>query len=116
MQCRVYTSGLEENMPAHALEILTRLTREEVAGLVEGLLDGLKDGHFKLQKGGEQMELQVPRVVDMTIAAHSDEERTEFSIDVSWRTHRAETPDNVPDEPPGRRKRPSSRARTVGKR
>ncbi|MDR2124926.1 MAG: amphi-Trp domain-containing protein [Desulfovibrio sp.] len=103
-------------MPAHALEILTRLTREEVAGLVEGLLDGLKDGHFKIQKGGEQMELPVPRVVDMTIAAKSDEERTEFSIDVSWRTHRAESPDNVPDEPAERRKRPAARKKPPGLR
>jgi amphi-Trp domain-containing protein len=92
-------------MPVRKLEILTRLTREEVAGLVEGLLDGLKDGHFKMQKGGEQLELEVPRVVDMTIAAQSDEDRTAFSFDVSWRTHRAETPDNVPDEPAGGRKR-----------
>ncbi|MDR2668629.1 MAG: amphi-Trp domain-containing protein [Desulfovibrio sp.] len=96
-------------MPAHTLEILTRLTREEVAGLVEGLLDGLKDGNFKMQKGGEQIELQVPRVVDMTITAKSDEEKTAVSIDVSWRTHRAETPDNVPEEPAGRRKRPAAR-------
>jgi amphi-Trp domain-containing protein len=87
-----------------------------VAGLVEGLLDGLKDGHFKLQKGGEHMELQVPRVVDMTITAKSDEERTEFSIDVSWRTHRAESPDNVPDEPAGRRKRPAARKKTAAAR
>ncbi|MDR2669511.1 MAG: amphi-Trp domain-containing protein [Desulfovibrio sp.] len=103
-------------MPARALEILTRLTREEVAGLVEGLLDGLKDGNFKMQKGGEQMELQVPRVVDMTITAKSDEERAEFSIDVSWRTNRAESPDNVPDEPPGRRKRPAARRKPAAGR
>ncbi|MDR1945755.1 MAG: amphi-Trp domain-containing protein [Desulfovibrio sp.] len=102
-------------MPAHELEILTRLTREEVAGLVEGLLDGLKDGRFKIQKSGEQMEVDVPRVVDMKIAAKSDEERTEFVIDVSWRTHRAESPDNVPEEPAGSRKRAAKGKTGVGR-
>lgn len=83
-------------MAHRKLEFSTRLTREDVAGLIEALVEGLKDGVLKVQKSGETLELEVPRVVDLEIEAEINEERAEFEIEVSWRTNRAENPDTVP--------------------
>lgn len=103
------------------LEFSTRLTREDVAGIVEALMEGLKDGVLKVQKSGETLELAVPRVVDLEIEAEIDDERAEFELEISWRTHRAE-PDSVPEEneqatsaqaPEKAPKRRSSRAKAV---
>lgn len=85
-------------MASKKLEFSTRLTREDVAGLVEALIEGLKDGLLKVQKSDEVLEMPVPRVVDLEIEAEIDDERAEFEIEVSWRTN-AENPDNVPENP-----------------
>lgn len=84
-------------MAKRELEFTTRLTREDVAGLVEAMVEGLKDGCLKVQKSNEYLELQVPRVVDLKIEAEIDDERAEFEIEVSWRTNRAENPDLAPE-------------------
>ena len=83
-------------MAMGTLEFSTRLTREDVAGVVEALIEGLKDGALKVHKSGETLELEVPRVIDLEVEASEDEERAEFSITVSWRTNRAENPDTEP--------------------
>lgn len=88
----------EAGMSKRELEFTTRLTREDVAGLIEALIEGLKDGHLKVQKSSEVLELEVPRVVDLKIEAEIDEERAEFEIEVSWLTNRAGEPDDVPEE------------------
>lgn len=87
-------------MAKKELEFTTRLTREDVAGLIEALTEGLKDGHLKVQKSDDVLELAVPRVVDLKIEAEIDEERAEFEIEVSWLTNRAGSPDTVPEEKP----------------
>lgn len=87
-------------MSKRELEFTTRLTREDVAGLIEALIEGMKDGHLKVQKSSEVLELEVPRVVDLKIEAEIDEERAEFEIEVSWLTNRAGDPDTVPEESP----------------
>ena len=79
------------------LEFTTRLTREDVAGVIEALVEGLKDGHLKIHKSSETLELEVPRVIDLEIEAKVSDERAKFEIEVSWRTNRAENPD-APDE------------------
>jgi amphi-Trp domain-containing protein len=84
------------NMAKRKLKFVTRLTREDAAGLVEALVEGLKDGILKVQKSGETLTLEVPRVVDFGIEATISDERAEFAIDVSWRTNRAENPDTLP--------------------
>lgn len=71
----------------------TRLTREDVAGVMEALIEGLKNGLLRVQKSDETLELEVPRVVDFEVEAKIDDERAEFEIEVSWRTNRAENPD-----------------------
>jgi amphi-Trp domain-containing protein len=86
-------------MAKRELEFSTRLTREDVAGLIEAIIDGLKDGRLKVQKSSDILELEVPRVVDLEIEASIDEERAEFEIEISWRTNRAENPDLAPDDP-----------------
>ncbi|MDL2216295.1 amphi-Trp domain-containing protein [Desulfovibrio sp. OttesenSCG-928-M14] len=86
-------------MEAKKLEFSTRLTREDVAGLIEALVEGLKDGLLKVQKSNEVLEMQVPRVVDLEIEAEIDDEHAEFEIEISWRTNRAENPDILPDDP-----------------
>jgi amphi-Trp domain-containing protein len=83
-------------MAKRKLDFVTRLTREDVAGLVEALVEGLKDGVLKVQKSGETLALEVPRVVDLEIEAAISDERAEFAIEVSWRTNRAENPDTAP--------------------
>jgi len=86
-------------MAKQKLKFVTRLTREDAAGLIEALVEGLKDGVLKVQKSGESLALDVPRVVDLEIGAAISDERAEFAIDVSWRTNRAENPDTAPAVP-----------------
>ena len=86
-------------MAKQKLKFVTRLTREDAAGLIEALVEGLKDGVLKVQKSGESLALDVPRVVDLEIAAASGDERAEFAINVSWRTNRAENPDTASPAP-----------------
>lgn len=85
-------------MAGKKLEFSTRLTREDVAGVIEALIEGLKDGHLRVQKSDEVLHMAVPRVVDLEIEAEIDDERAEFEIEVSWRTNRAENPDNPPED------------------
>ena len=85
-------------MAKQKLEFVTRLAREDVAGLIEALVEGLKDGVLKVKKSGESLALEVPRVVDLEIGATINDERAEFAINVSWRTNRAENPDTAPKE------------------
>lgn len=80
-------------MEKREIEFTTRLTREDVAGLIEALIEGLKDGKLKIKKSNDVLELDVPRVVDLEVEACIDDERAEFEIEVSWRTNRAENPD-----------------------
>lgn len=75
------------------LEFSTRLTREDVAGVIEALVEGLKDGHLKVQKSNEALTMDVPRVIDLEVKAKEGKERAVFQIEVSWRTNRAENPD-----------------------
>jgi hypothetical protein len=88
-------------MEKREIEFSTRLTRADVAGLIEALIEGLKDGKLKIKKSSEELELDVPRVVDLEIEASIDDERAEFEIEVSWRTNRAENPDLPLDENDG---------------
>ncbi|MDR1489746.1 MAG: amphi-Trp domain-containing protein [Desulfovibrio sp.] len=87
-------------MEKRELEICTRLTREDVAGIVEDLIEGLKDGCLKVHKGGEYLQVDVPRVVDLKVETDTDEVRAGLRVEVSWRTGSRANPDNVPDEPP----------------
>lgn len=103
-------------MAKRELEFTTRLTREDVAGLIEALVEGLKDGHLKVQKSDDVLELDVPRVVDLKIEAEIDEERAEFEIEVSWLTNRAGSPDTVPDEKPAPAQKPASKPKTAVKK
>ena len=84
-------------MKRKELEFTTRLTREDVAGVIEALVEGLKDGHLKIHKSDEVLELDVPRVIDLEVEAKVSDERAKFEIEVSWRTNRAENPDR-PEE------------------
>lgn len=87
-------------MAERELEFTTRLTREDVAGVIEAFIEGLKDGRLVVKKSGETLELEVPRVVDLEIEAKINDERAEFEIEISWRTNRAENPDNPPEDGP----------------
>lgn len=86
-------------MSEKELEFTTRLTREDVAGVIEALVEGLKDGRLKIHKSNEALELEVPRVVDLEIEAKVSKERAKFEIEVSWRTNRAENPDAPEGDP-----------------
>ena len=87
-------------MSERVLEFTTRLTREDVAGVIEALVEGLKDGHLKIHKSDEALELEVPRVIDLEVEAKVSEERAKFEIEVSWRTNRAENPDRPENDSP----------------
>ena len=104
-------------MEKREIEFTTRLTREDVAGLIEALIEGLKDGKLKVKKSDDVLELDVPRVVDLEIEASIDDERAEFEIEVSWRTNRAENPD-LPlsakeDKPAGQQKVKGAQKKTA---
>lgn len=85
-------------MTKRALEFTTRLTREDVAGLIEALNEGLKNGELKVLKSGDSLEMAVPRVIDLEVEASIDDERASFQFQISWRTNRAENPD-LPQDP-----------------
>ncbi len=80
-------------MNNEAITLCTRLTRADVAGLIEALVEGMKEGCLKVQKSDECLCLAVPRVVDLEIRAGHEDERTVFRVDVSWRTEKPEIPD-----------------------
>jgi amphi-Trp domain-containing protein len=101
-------------MEKRELELTTRLTREDVAGVMEALVEGLKDGKLKVKKSNEVLELDVPRVVDLEIKAEIDDEKATFAIEVSWRTNRAENPDNAPDSEPPAKKAPGKKSNSAG--
>ena len=84
-------------MSEKELAFTTRLTREDVAGVIEALVEGLKDGHLKIHKSNESLELDVPRVIDLDVEAKVSDERARFAMEVSWRTNRAENPDRPED-------------------
>ncbi len=84
-----------------ALEFTTRLTREDAAGVIEALIEGLKEGRLRVQKSGETLELEVPRVIDLEVEAEITPERAEFEIEVSWRPNREENPDISESKPAG---------------
>ncbi len=90
-------------MGKDAITLSTRLTRADVAGLVEALVEGLKEGSLRVQKSDACLTLDVPRVVDLEIRAGQEAERTVFRVDVSWRTEKPDIPDvDMPDDcPPG---------------
>ena len=77
------------------IELHTRLTYSDVAGIIEALNEALKDGRLLIQKSDETLELPVPRVVDLDISAVEGEERTSFSLEISWRPNRPEIPDCI---------------------
>jgi amphi-Trp domain-containing protein len=78
------------------LAFTTRLTRDDVAGLMEAMMDGLRNGLLKVHKSDETMEMPVPRVIDLEVRAALDKDRARCLMEVSWRPHREENPD-VPD-------------------
>lgn len=85
------------------LEFATRLTREDVAGLIEAMAESLKEGLFKVQKSDNQLILQSPRVVDLEVRAVRSTERSSFMFEVSWRNK----PIEVPEEPTAPAKKPA---------
>jgi amphi-Trp domain-containing protein len=78
------------------LAFTTRLTRDDVAGIMEAMMDGMREGLLKVQKSDETLEMAVPRVIDLEVRAALDNERARCALEVSWRPHREENPD-VPD-------------------
>ena len=80
-------------MKDNAIELSTRLTRADVAGLIEALVEGLKEGCLKVQKSDACLTLDVPRVVDLEVRAEQDAERAVFRVEVSWRATQQDVPD-----------------------
>ena len=80
-------------MDGNDITLRTRLAREDVAGLIEALVESLKEGRVTVQKSDSSLSLDVPRVVDMDVRAGVREEWTQFSIELSWRTNPPEIPD-----------------------
>lgn len=86
------------------LELSTRLSRADAAGVIEALVEGLKEGHLKVQKSGDALEMPVPRVIDLDVTAFFDSEKASMQLEVSWRTNRPDIPDDTStseEEEPG---------------
>ncbi|MDR2161544.1 MAG: amphi-Trp domain-containing protein, partial [Desulfovibrio sp.] len=79
------------------LAFTTRLTREDAAGIMEALMEGMREGLVKVQKSDASLEMDVPRVIDLEVRAGLGEERASFFLEASWRLNREENPD-VPDQ------------------
>ena len=79
-----------------SIELSTRLTRADAAGVIEALIEGLKEGALSIQKSTDSLEMPVPRVIDLDIRATLDEEKAGMVLEVSWRTNRPDIPD-TPD-------------------
>ncbi len=77
------------------LSLSTRLTRDDVAGILEAIVESLKEGLLKVRKSDKTLELQVPKVVDLEIEAEQHGDKAEFEIEISWRIK----PGEVPEEP-----------------
>lgn len=77
-----------------SLELNTRLSRADAAGVIEALIEGLKEGHLKVQKSGDSLDMPVPRVIDLDIASTLDDEKASLVLEVSWRTNRPDIPDD----------------------
>lgn len=87
-------SGSEEKK----LEFTTRLTREDAAGIIEALVEGLKEGLLTVHKSGDTVTMDVPRVIDMEIEATYKPHKAKFELELSWRPNREENPDTVEEE------------------
>lgn len=79
------------------IKLETRLSHEDVAGMMDAFSDGLKDGLLKIKKGGDELELTVPRFVDFEVEAKYSPQKARFSVKVSWRPDKAEV-DDYPEE------------------
>lgn len=71
-------------METRSIELTTRLTKEDVAGVIEALVEGLKEGCLHVQKSGESLNLAVPRVLDLSVNAVLSEKKASFGLEVSW--------------------------------
>jgi amphi-Trp domain-containing protein len=78
------------------LNFTTRLTRDDVAGIMEAMMEGMREGLLKVQKSDETLEMVVPRVIDFDVRAAVDKDRARCALEISWRPNREENPD-VPD-------------------
>ncbi len=83
----------QEEAVSKKVKFSTRLTREDVAGIVEAVVEGLKEGLLKVQKSNETLELSVPRVIDLEVEGSAKEDKESFSLEISWRPNREENPD-----------------------
>lgn len=83
------------------IALRTRLSREDVAGLIEALQESLEDGRVEIQKGGDSFCLDVPRVLDFEVEGGVEGGRAFFRMDLSWFTERPDVPDiAMPDPSP----------------
>lgn len=75
------------------IDLSTRLSREDVAGILEAFSEGLKEGLLNVQKSGDSLELDVPKSFDLEIKAAHDNGESSFQIIGSWRTDSVEKAD-----------------------
>ena len=80
-------------MDESRIALQTRLSREDVAGLIEALLDSLKEGRSGVQKSDASLSLEVPRVLDLEMEGGYEGGRAFFRMDLSWFASRPEVPD-----------------------
>lgn len=73
------------------IELNTRLSREDVAGILEAFSEGLKEGSLNVQKSSGFLKLDVPKFFDLEIKAMHDNDDASFQITGSWRTDRVGT-------------------------
>lgn len=77
----------------------TRLSREDVAGLIEALVESLKEGSIGIHKGGEDLDLDVPRVLDLDMEGGNKDGRAFFRVELSWLAVRPDVPDiSMPEQ------------------
>jgi amphi-Trp domain-containing protein len=80
-------------MRKQCIGLQTRLSREDVAGLIEALLEGLKEGRINIPKSDASLCLDVPRVLNMALEGGLENDRTVFRMELSWLAERPDVPD-----------------------
>ncbi|MDL2272062.1 amphi-Trp domain-containing protein [Desulfovibrio sp. OttesenSCG-928-I05] len=79
-------------MSESRISLQTRLSREDVAGLIEALLESLKEGRIDVQKSDAMLTLDVPRVLDLEMEGGFEDGRAFFRMDMSWFASRPDVP------------------------
>lgn len=81
-----------------AISFSTILNRDDICDIIEDIVDSLEDGHVKIQKNDEYVDLTVPDNIALDVTVESDEITDSVVFNVSWKTESAQSDKKGSDE------------------